>query len=184
MTGSEHGHHHGHHEHQKHEEGPLGFLVPEGLDSFNVLFISLIIISALVQIIYLLAPPKMKIWIESFDLKIVSSQGEKKTHGFFSSIQRSTVFATFFFLLTLLYLGQTSNFQANEHQSYKETAEQRQFRHRQLWTYQSYKYQCMIITAIWLGIKILMNVNRKHREIENELKELDKPKNPQDKKND
>jgi hypothetical protein len=46
-----------------------------------------------------------------------------------------------------------------------ETQEQRQFRHRQVWAYQSYDYQSLIIAAIWYGIKILMSTHRRKTEV-------------------
>ena len=100
-------HHHNHHHHPPHEESGLGFLIPEGLDSFNILFMSIIIVSSLIQIIYLLSPPKMKLWLENFDLEIPKTEEEAelrhKKGKFLSNTQYSTLFSFFFLLLTLMY---------------------------------------------------------------------------------
>ncbi|CDW75246.1 UNKNOWN [Stylonychia lemnae] len=172
------GHHHQHVE-IEHTEGPLSFLIPEGLDAFSAVFIILIVFSALYEIIYLISPKKIKIWLEGID------QAEPKEPKDTRSFQMSTMVATLFGMLSLLFLWQTQNYKLeDQHDAFRETAEQRQFRHRQLWTIQSYKYQCFISMTIWLGIKILMSINRKHREVEAELQALFKEKDPQDKKND
>ena len=63
--------------------------------------------------------------------------------------------------------------------------EERMFRHRALWTNQTYQYQCTLISIFWFGIKILFDITRKNRQVRQDLKELiGKEKGATAKKND
>ena len=101
--------------------------------------------------------------------------------------------ASIFTFLTVTF-GLQAHFYTSDKKFYEtlETQEQRQFRHRQVWAYQSYEYQSLIIAAIWYGIKILMSTHRskievleKIAKIEAEKKgKVEAPKDKAAKKND
>ena len=63
--------------------------------------------------------------------------------------------------------GVQAHFFTTKLKSYEtlETQEQRQFRHKEIWSFQSYEYQSLIIAAIWLGLNILMNTHRKELQV-------------------
>ena len=77
--------------------------------------------------------------------------------------------------LSILFLLQTSDYKSGQpdYQS-NESFEQKQFRHRQVWTFQSYHYQSLLISSIWFAIKILMSISRSKREAIEALEDLAK----------
>jgi hypothetical protein len=131
------------------------------MDTFSTVLVFLIIFSALIQVIYMISPRRLKNIMEHYDYDPVL--GKRAT---LFNFQLSQIIAMTFTFLTLLFGGQ-AHFYTSDKRFYEtlETQEQRQFRHRQVWAYQSYQYQSLIIAAIWFGIKILMSISRSKKEV-------------------
>ncbi len=84
----------------------------------------------------------------------------------FRNFRNSTLMSSIFTFLTIAFALQAHFYTADKkfHETY-ESQEQRQFRHRQVWAFQSYEYQSLIIAAIWYGLKILMDTHRSKIEV-------------------
>ncbi len=101
---------------------------------------------------------------EELNAKPIDPSVKKQPVFILFKFQLSGIIGLTFLFLSLLFLSQTEDFKYDRPEYYSnETFEQRQFRLRQMWTFQSYHYQSLIISAIWFGIKILMSINRSHR---------------------
>jgi preprotein translocase subunit SecG len=135
------------------------------MDTFSTILVVLIVISAAIQFIYMISPRKMKQYLEylDYDDRVEVVGGKKLSPPY---CQNSTLMASIFTFLTIVF-GFQAHFYTSDKKFYEtlETQEQRQFRHRQVWAYQSYEYQSLIIAAIWYGIKILMSTHRSKTEV-------------------
>jgi hypothetical protein len=115
------------HHKAKHENEGFSF-IPEGMDTFSTILVVFIVISAAIQIIYMISPRKVKTFLEylDYDLRVLG----------FPYCQNSTVMASIFTFLTVAF-GLQAHFYTSDkkfHETY-ESQEQRQFRHRQVWAY-------------------------------------------------
>ena len=154
-----------HHQSDQEAHSKEGFhWLPEGMDVFSILLIILIIASVVIQLFYLILPRFFRTKLINIDLRVVDG----KPAGIFG-MSLSGLISIFFIFLTSLF-GLQAGFYHPEVKSYEtlENPEQRQFRHKELWSYQSYEYQSLILAAIWLGLNILMKTHRKEIMLEQE----------------
>ncbi len=165
------------------EHGILRFFIPEGLDYINGLLILITIGSGVFQLLYIISPEGLRKIFERLDYTeaVLDPNNPKVPIKKASSIHKTTIIAVSFLLAAILFLLQSFQLQDRENGGH---LEDRIFRNRAIWTNQTYQYQCTLISIFWFGIKILFDVNRKHRAVNAELKDLLKDKDATAKKND
>ena len=140
--------------HSKHSV--LG-IFPEGMDAFSIFFFLVIIGSASYQIIYMISPARIRKVMEYYDYDPASAK-----HPFILfRVQMSQIIGLSFLIITGLFFLQSSVVEGRKNEA-SSTADTQYF-YQQIWSTQSYQYQCLIISVIWFGIKILMGHSRRER---------------------
>lgn len=98
--------------HSRKSDGIFGFLVdmdliPEGLDSISILFIFVILISAIIQVLYMISPQTLKKIFEKIDYNEDKHGVILDNAKFNKKFQLSGIFGVVSLLISLLFLSQS-----------------------------------------------------------------------------
>ena len=86
-------------------------------------------------------------------------------------VQMSQIIGMTFLFLTGLFFLQSNVMEDRKNEATSTT--DLTIIYQQMWSFQSYQYQCLIITVIWFGIKILMSHSRRERDAKDQLAKLE-----------
>ena len=136
-------------------------MIPEGLDYFNKVFNVITLVSAAIQIIYMISPRILQARFEALN-------HDFKKLGIFNSSFSGFFSGVFLTLMGVFYLQEYS-YKTKEQLKMSEPTYETHFRHRNTWMIQSYFYQSQIIAIIWLSLNVHLKYSRRKNAMVSEI---------------
>ena len=137
------------------------------MDAFSLFFSFVILGSIGYQLLYMISPQRIRKFMEYYDYDSSAAR-----HPFILfRVQMSQIIALTFLFLTGLFFMQANVLEERKNESMS-AAEVQNFL-QLMWSTQGYQYQCVIISAIWFGVKILMAHSRRERETREEIAKIE-----------